>query len=361
MPADQPLKGAFGGMTLLHLFWLSVLIYQPLLDPASGPFHWIATGVIVALFLPVYFLAQVRPAVQRWAPWIITALAVVSMPVNSGAAILLVYAAVIVGQHEQRQATLRWLTTFSVLIIGFGAWSLGQTAAWALFSYVPCLVLVWVLGMSIWGHTQDARLASMHSAQVEHLATLSERERIARDLHDLLGQTLTGIVVRSQLAQRLARIDVEAGVKEMAEVERAAREALTEVRATVSGWRQVDIDNELAAATDTLAAAGVQLVVQRDPALVLSPMAENALGLALREGITNVVRHAHATRCTLTLREVDGNVVLEVSDDGVGGHAVEGNGLRGMRERIAAMGGEVHRIGGRGSALTVAVPTAVAT
>ncbi|MFC4941980.1 sensor histidine kinase [Pseudonocardia sp. GCM10023141] len=361
VPAEERPAHPFRGVTLWHLFWLSVLLYQPVFDGNAPLLQWVGLVVIVALFLPIYLLAQVRPAVRRRAPLLITVLAVLSMLINAGAAILLVFAAAFVGELESRRNTLRWLALYSVLIAGFGLWSLQQSSLWALLSYIPCLVLVWALGMITFEHSEQDRVDRMHNAQVEHLATLSERERIARDLHDLLGQTLTGIVVRSQLAQRLARVDVEAGIGEMALVEQAARAALTEVRATVSGWRQVDLDEEITVASDALAAAGVQIAVQRDPDLVLTPMAETALGLALREGVTNVVRHAHASRCTLTLRRVGDDVVLEVTDDGVGGGTGEGNGLRGMRERIGALGGDVQRLATAGTALTVAVPATVAT
>jgi two-component system sensor histidine kinase DesK len=101
--------------------------------------------------------------------------------------------------------------------------------------------------------------------------------------------------------------------------------------------------------------------VARDPDLVLTPSAESALGLALREAVTNIVRHAHAGTCTVALRRVADRVELEIADDGVGGDQRDGNGLTGMRERIAALGGEVRRSGRGGTALTAAVPTAVAT
>lgn len=164
---------------------------------------------------------------------------------------------------------------------------------------------------------------------------------------------------RGQLAQRLARVDAEARLAEMDEVERIARQALAEVRATVSGWRQVDLGDEVTVARDALAAAGVTLTVARDPGIALSPSAETALGLALREAVTNVVRHAGARTCTVALRRTDRRIVLEVTDDGVGGDALDGNGLTGMRERIAALGGEVQRRTRDGSALTVAVPAVV--
>ncbi|WP_219418407.1 sensor histidine kinase [Pseudonocardia nigra] len=347
--------------SLWTAIWLSALIYVPLLDPTSGPLQYVVGVAVIAVFVPFSLLVEAEGGVlARRAPAITTVLAVLATPLNAGANILLVYAAGLAGSALSRRAVLRWQAGLTLLLLGMALVSHIEMP-WRLFTFGPSLVLIWIIGFIAHEQAAHARATRFRNAQVEHLATLSDRERIARDLHDLLGQTLTGIVVRSQLAQRLARSDAEAGIAEMAQVERAARAALAEVRETVSGWRQVDIDDELGVAGDALAAAGVELSVAREPELVFTPSAETALGLALREAVTNVVRHAHASRCTVALRQVDGRVVLEVADDGVGGDAPEGNGMIGMRERIAAIGGEVQRRTREGRAVTVVVPSAVAT
>lgn len=351
----------WGAPTLWNLAFLLNLIYQPLLDPVDPVRQWIVSAVIVVVFLPIYLGAELGPGrLGCWAPTLITALAVVAIPQNAGSSVLLVYVAGMIGSSRTREVALRWFAGMTALLLANGAYAAVEEP-WRLFAIAPSLALVWVVGLIASEHTERDRAERFRNAQVEHLATLSERERISRDLHDLLGQTLTGIVVRSQLAQRLARTDAEAGVAEMAEVERAARAALGEVRATVAGWRHVDLDHEVTVARDALAAAGVGLTVVRDPGLVLTPSAETALGLALREAVTNVVRHARATRCAVALHLLDGRVVLEVTDDGVGGEQRDGNGLTGMRERIGALGGDVQRQARGGTAVTVAVPAAVAT
>ncbi|GAA1301614.1 sensor histidine kinase [Pseudonocardia xinjiangensis] len=347
--------------TLWHLVWLGMLLFQPLYDDRNRPLQWAVALAVVVVFLPIYVLAHRGPGpVRRWALVTTTVLGVLAAPVNSGASVLFVYAAAFAGSGRTRRVARWWLAGLTALVVVLVLLS-SIPMPWRLWAFAPSLVLVWVVGLVTIEEIEEGRANRIHNARVEHLATLSERERISRDLHDLLGQTLTGIVVRSQLAQRLARTDAEAGIAEMAEVEQAARAALTEVRATVSGWRQVDLDDELAVSRSALTAAGVTLEVTREPGLVLTPSAETALGLALREGVTNVVRHADARHCTVTLHRVGGRVVLEVADDGVGGETPDGNGLTGMRERIAALGGEVQRRARGGTALTVTVPAAVAT
>jgi two-component system sensor histidine kinase DesK len=338
-----------------------MMAFQPLYDDRNRLLQWTVALAVVVVFLPIYVLVHRAPGpVRHWAPVVTTVLGALAAPLNSGATVLFVYAAAFAAAGRTRRTALLWLAGLTAIVIVLVLLS-SVPMPWRLWAFAPSLVLVWVVGLVTVEEMEEDRANRIHNARVEHLATLSERERISRDLHDLLGQTLTGIVVRSQLAQRLTRADAEAGIAEMAEVEQAARAALTEVRATVSGWRQVDLDDELAVSRNALTAAGVMMEVSREPGLVLTPSAETALGLALREAVTNVVRHANARHCSVALHRVGGQVVLEVADDGVGGEAPDGNGLTGMRERIAALGGEVQRLAGGGTALTVAVPAAVAT
>jgi len=354
---DSPRRWPTSG--LWSLIWLSAVLYVPAFDPTSGPVPYLVGAAIIVIFVPFYLAVNLRPGpFRRWSPAFATVLALVTFPLDAGSSILLVYAAGFAGSHRPRRVAVWWLAGLSVLVVALTVVST-IPLPWRFWTFGPTLVLIWVIGMITVEAADEERRAARRHAQVQHLATLSERERISRDLHDLLGQTLTGIVVRAQLAQRLARVDAEAGLAEMAEVERIARQALAEVRATVSGWRQVDLGDEVTVARDALAAAGVTLTVARDPGIALSPSAETALGLALREAVTNVVRHAGARSCTVALRRTDRRIVLEVTDDGVGGDALDGNGLTGMRERIAALGGEVQRRTRDGSALTVAVPAVV--
>jgi two-component system, NarL family, sensor histidine kinase DesK len=351
-------------LCLWPLLYLAMLVFQPLSDPATGPFEWSVAAAAVLVFVPIYVVAENRDGiVRRWAPAISTLIGVLAFPVNSYAGVFFIYAAAFAGNHLSRRASTRWLIGLTALL-GVIAVVSPLPFPWRLLAFLPSLCFVWIIGLACIEGADRRRAADalrVEHARIGHLATLTERERISRDLHDLLGQTLTGIVVHSQLAQRLTRTDPAAGAAEMAQVEQAARAALSEVRATVAGWRHVALDEEIAVSRNALAAAGVELVVTRDPELALTPSAETALSLALREAVTNVVRHAHAGRCTVALRRVDDNVLLVVTDDGVGGEAREGTGLTGMRERIAALGGDVHRAAGGGTALTVAVPAAVAT
>ncbi|MFJ8470892.1 sensor histidine kinase [Kitasatospora sp. NPDC094011] len=187
--------------------------------------------------------------------------------------------------------------------------------------------------------TNEALVAAR--AEVARLASEAERNRIARDLHDLLGHSLTAITVKSRLAQRLAAKDLDQAVAEMTAVESLSRQALADVRAAVTGYREVTVAGELARGRELLRAAGVVADLP-SAADAVGPEHRELFGWVVREGLTNVVRHARAARCSVLLTATS----VEIRDDGPGsgpggGLVGSGKGLTGLRERVAAAGGTV--------------------
>jgi two-component system sensor histidine kinase DesK len=195
--------------------------------------------------------------------------------------------------------------------------------------------------------------------ELEHLAKVAERERIARDLHDVLGHTLSLITLKSELARKLVDRDPERAKQEMHDVETASRAALADVREAIRGYRSDGIFAELARARTALETAGVTVECQTDP-VPLSPAQESVLALALREAVTNVVRHAEARRCNVILKRNNALCTLEVADDGRGADGPEGNGLRGMRERLEVLGGSLRLLTSNGTRLIIDLPLASA-
>ena len=200
-------------------------------------------------------------------------------------------------------------------------------------------------------------------------ADAEEQQRFARDLHDLLGHSLSLIALKSELARRLATVDPVRAGAEMADVEDAARRALAEVRDAVSGYRQVTCAQSLAEARAALTGAGIAVRLP-DRVPVLPGAADVALGWVVREATTNVLRHSGAQHVTVELTEDDGCAVLTVTDDGRGAAAPvtvlgtsPGSGLAGLRERVGALGGELVAgpVDGGGYRLRAAVPLASAT
>jgi two-component system sensor histidine kinase DesK len=193
--------------------------------------------------------------------------------------------------------------------------------------------------------------------EIEHLAKLAERERIARDLHDLLGHTLSLVILKSELASKLGERDPERAFREIRDVERISREALAEVRAAVTGYRSGGLAAEVEHARNALSTAGVTLETEITKAQ-LPPAHEAVLCLALREAITNIVRHAGGRHCRVSVDVANEQCTLTIADDGRGGNAPSGSGLSGMRERVEVLGGTLTRDGHRGTTLTVMLPLA---
>ncbi|MFF9894456.1 sensor histidine kinase [Streptomyces longispororuber] len=172
-------------------------------------------------------------------------------------------------------------------------------------------------------------------------AVAEERLRFSRDLHDLLGHTLSVVVVKSEAARRLAPRDLDAALGQIADIETVGRQALTEIREAVTGYREASLAAELDRARDLLDAAGVETAV-RQSGPPLDPRPAALLGWVVREAVTNVVRHARAARCTIEVTGTAEQTRLVIADDGRGvGSTPPGSGLKGLAERIAAAGGSL--------------------
>ncbi|WP_344475571.1 sensor histidine kinase [Nonomuraea monospora] len=194
--------------------------------------------------------------------------------------------------------------------------------------------------------------------EVARLAATEERLRIARDLHDLLGHSLSLIVLKSELAGRLAEQSPEIR-GEIGDIEAVARKALVEVREAVTGYRRRNLEEELDSARAVLRAAGVHAEVRLSGTPLPEPL-DGLFGWGVREGTTNVVRHARATRCEIRMTYEKDAAILEIMDDGNGdGRPYEqGSGLRGLTERVTGAGGTVMAgpAPGGGHRLSVRVP-----
>jgi two-component system sensor histidine kinase DesK len=199
-----------------------------------------------------------------------------------------------------------------------------------------------VVALAMWGFFSIIRTnAELTAARTEvaRLAAENERTRIARDLHDLLGHSLTTITVKAGLARRLAeRGQPDRALAEIGEVERLSRRTLADVRSAVSGQRDIRLAGELATARELLRAAGISAELPGSVDIV-DPALSELFGWIVREGVTNVVRHSRASRCVITL----GPRSIEIADDGRGGNSDggSGTGLTGLRERVAVAGGTV--------------------
>ncbi len=241
--------------------------------------------------------------------------------------------------------------------------AIGFLAAWLTDGRIDAIFLLQITfgGSAVAFRHLAATVAQLRRAREElaRAAVNEERLRFARDLHDLLGRSLSTIVLKSELAGRLAPHAPERAAAEIADVERTARDALQQVRAAVAGYRRPSLISELAAARELLAAAGIDASIESSPA-ALPSVADGLLGWAVREGVTNVVRHSRARSCTIRLARRAGRATAEIVDDGSGSGAggAGGCGLAGLLERTTAVGGQLDAgpMAGGGFRLLVDVP-----
>ncbi|MFD9392909.1 sensor histidine kinase [Streptomyces sp. NPDC060000] len=228
------------------------------------------------------------------------------------------------------------------------------------------LLLVLLIGFAMTGVSQLVRTTvelRKARATVAQLAANEERLRLARDLHDLLGHSLSLITLKSELAGRMLPAHPDKAAQQVADIEQVSRQALVDVREAVTGYRRPRLAAELAGTQVALTAAGIIAAIPAEPDLDDVPEeSEAALAWTLREAITNVVRHSGGTRCTVDLvrrQTLDGPLLeLSVEDDGSGGSGKgPGNGLTGLTERLEKVGGtlEAGRVK-RGFRLTARVP-----
>ena len=306
------------------------------------------------VFLAAYFASYlVRGPRVVWLMLVLNALGLMFVPDNPGAGSFFIYAAAMpaLGFAVKPAA---WVVAAQVVLGTMLTASLG----WPPLYFLMVAVISALIGaVTIQAAAREAGNAKLRLAQaeVERLAKLTERERIARDLHDVIGHTLSLVVLKTELAQKLIARDPAAAMAEMGDVERIARGGLAEVRQAITGYRSSGLAAELEHVRETLIAAGIEATIEAG-SIPLPPAQETALSLALREATTNVIRHAAATQCHVRFYAQDGSVLMEVSDNGRGGEAPFGNGLTGMRERVQALGGVLQREADHGTRLLIKLP-----
>jgi len=323
--------------------WLIYLVpfcaYLPFVAKKTS--DWILALVGVALFLVLYFVGYWFR--DRRLLWIIAGITVIGMilaPGNPGASVFFIYAAAFAGFAGSPRLAAGVIALVAAAL-GMEAWLLGLSPAF----WVPGMIFTILIGgvNSHFGEAARTRARLRRAEEeIENLAQLAERERIARDLHDLLGHTLSLITLKSELAGKLLRKDPERAAIEIRDIEQISRKALAEVRQTVAGYRASGLDAELANAKIATSAAGITMKTDTGT-VVLSPNESTLLAHVLREAMTNILRHSGAKECSVVLEKTPKGLRMTISDNGRGrASEVEGQGLSGMRRRLEAAGASLH-------------------
>jgi two-component system sensor histidine kinase DesK len=355
-PHDRP------GFTLVYLLFA----YVPLMFAARDV--WAATWptlLATALFLPLHFGFYRRACDRPALPWILAVAAIgyALIPFNLGGNTFLIYAFAMAAAALPARVAIGWGAALALLMAVEFLLVIPLPRVAGAVTGVTTMIGAVVMAGILYSRARAREHAALSLTQdeVRRLAAMAERERIGRDLHDLLGHTLSLVALKSELAGKLIDRDRDAARAQIREVETVAREALAQVREAVAGIRAAGLEAELASARLALLAAEVRLD-QRIAPLALDPEVEQVLALALRESITNIIRHAQARRVEVEVVHEDAQVRMSIADDGRGGIEREGTGLSGMRERLLEVGGrlEIDSPRGGGTRLALYVPRGAA-
>lgn len=342
----MPAWNSHGPGTFPVLMWTPILLLDPVLSlPHNGPL-WLAVaglvGILASQAAAVVLAYRDRPWAGRAVLWLLATQTLLTLATTA-----------VYGAH--------WGVLFTLLALTYGAVAPPRRAPLAVVGLtVASVVIAWwqaapwtqvwvtaltcfLCGMATYGfHRLLSVIAELDATRQELAREAVDRERLrfSRDLHDLLGHTLSVMVVKGEAIRRLLPADPNAAAGHAADIEAIGRESLTEVRAAVTGYRDTDLGRELDRAKIALDAAGVKLDVER-PADALPSEVDTVLGWVVRESVTNVLRHSAAEHCRIDLTAETDAARLLVADDGVGGEPKGGAGLRGLRERVTTAGGTV--------------------
>ncbi len=340
---------------LLWVLYLGFFFVQPVVDHVSRKlwaFDALGAAIFLVLYWGIFLLERPRPLVHVGG---MVLLGVLYLPYNAGGCTFFIFAAAMVPFLVDTQARA---------IAGLGA--IAAVAAvegfflpmsnWERFWAAVFPVFIGAGNVFFAERNRMNRKLRKANEEIENLAKVAERERIARDLHDVLGHTLSVITLKSELAGKLIERDPQRAGKEIREVEQISRQALSDVRDAIRGYRSQGLVAELAQAKTTLETAGLTVQCDAATTMKLPAVQESVLSLAVREAVTNVVRHAQARTCRMRLEQQNGSCRLEIHDDGCGSSNGEGNGLRGMRERVEMLGGTLHRNTEAGTRIIITLP-----
>ena len=360
-------------------FLAYLLIYPlPWLSRPPSTLDIVASVLGVATFLPLYLRGFGRSDARALRCGLaVAAIGAVLQPFGGIWGVFVVYACgLLAGVLPRRRA---WAALAGVAL-AVAALVLGRGLP--LWEWLPTLffsTMTAMVSMYSAAYTAQSEALAASRDEARRLAVVAERERIARDLHDLLGHTLTAVAVKADLAGRLLDAEPDDPARARAEIEdirRTARSALADVRAAVTGMRSRRLAHELATARHALDSAGIAFSVQGVPPTLPEPV-ETALAFVLLEGVTNVMRHAQARQCCVDFGVSDGAVTLIVRDSRQAADALpvpasalagagaslaaprlaEGQGIVGMRQRLAEVGGTMAlRFGPEGGLLLARVP-----
>lgn len=320
----------------LYLIYL-VFFFVPMFFSTTGTMDYVIAALAIVIFIPVHYRGfTAEPRVRITTIVILMVLATVTAPYVNGNSVFFIYAAASAGfLRPIRLSTSVFVLCAIAYLVGalvFKRHPFEMSVAMLIG------IIVWVSCFSSSEDIYENERARRARALDLQQASLIERERIARDLHDLLGHTLTLVSLKADLVERLLDSDPARAREELRNLQAGTRDALADVRSTLSGLVTTTVEAELDNATSALEAAGVALAVYGEIP-ELDAEQGSAFGLMLREAVTNIIRHSNADQAEIRFLQEDHVHSLEVTDNGEVATLTEGNGLTGLRRRLEQVGG----------------------
>ena len=308
------------------------------------------------LFVILYLWATSLKTHQMWKPIVaIVAIALAVTPISPGSSSIFPYIGFLIGFSYSTRTYLALLAGSIIGIIGLQFY----------YQYpVPFFAFPAISGtvaISLWGYIERIRFSSrvrwlQSREEIQQLAIIAERERIARDLHDILGHSLSSIALKAELAEKLLKQEKKLEAQQhVAELHQIARDSLSLVRQTVSGYKHRGLSGEVIQLCDKLRQNGFSVDINGEIP-TLSPRAETALILALTELTTNVLRHSNGNHCQLSFSADSDNITISMQDNGCIRSITPGNGLNGIQERLHALAGDISAQINNGCRFDISLP-----
>lgn len=340
------------------IWWIFSLYY--FIPAIYTPFSWVKHSLILVIylgFLGLCYRITIASHARVWQPIVgLIVFTACASFVTSGASSFFPYIGFFIGFCFGTRLFCAWLSVLVLLVIALTLVN-DYPAPYFLFPGISGLITIGMVGVIERVRYLSKMREKQSHQEIRQLAMIAERERIARDLHDILGHTLSTVVLKAELADKLLQQqNVTAARQHLQELHQIGRESLGLVRQTVSGYKHRGLSGEVFQLCEKLRAKGFTVEVTGEIPQ-LSPQVETAVILALTELTTNILRHSNGNHCHLHFDHTDEQLNISVKDNGVTNEITPGNGLSGIKERLQDIAGELHSDVTQGCRFIISLPT----
>lgn len=337
---------------------------------SSSSFEVIIGLILLMLFFTAYRLSFIK---RGWTVYLTLGIEMIiniGMTMYFGYVYFALFLAFFIGNIQNKSGFVTLYVihlTTTILAITAGFFLQSETFLMQLPFILISVIGVIILPFIIYNRNKREQLEHQledANEKISQLMVVEERQRIARDLHDTLGQKLSLIGFKSDLAAKLMDVNHQSSKSEIEDIHLTARTALNEVREIVSDMKGTKLSDEIIRVREILKATHIEFSIAGDEELEHTPLlVENVLSMCLKEAVTNIVKHSHASLCHLSIRDSPNELVMKIRDNGIGipadQKAYKESGLQGMKERLEFVNGSLSKESSNGMTLTIKVPHVV--